>query len=319
MKLENKKILVTGGAGFIGSNLVEFLLARRGIKVVVYDNLSLGKKEFIAPFLKNSNFRFIKGDLLDKKKLGKEIRGIDIVFHLAANSDIRYGMKHPEVELKNGTIATANLLEVMRENNVREIVFTSTSAVYGDKPKVIPTPEDYGPLFPISFYGANKLASEALISAYCHNFGFRAWIFRFANIVGKNATHGVVFDFIRKLKDNPKELVILGNGKQAKPYLHVKECIEGMIYGVEKANDQLNYFNLACKGATAVNKIAQIVIQEMGLEDVKLRYTGGERGWPGDVPQVRLDPRKMKRLGWEARLSSDQAIRLGVKELLNQL
>ncbi|RKX94238.1 MAG: UDP-glucose 4-epimerase [Spirochaetes bacterium] len=319
MKLENKKILVTGGAGFIGSNLVEFLLARNGIEVVVYDNLSSGKREFIAPFFKNSNFRFIEADLLNKKKLAEEIKEIDIVFHLAANSDIRYGMRHPEVELKNGTIATSNLLEVMKENNVRKIVFSSTSAVYGDKPKVVPTPENYGPLFPISFYGAGKLACEGLISAYCHNFGFYAWIFRFANIVGKNGTHGVVFDFIKKLRKNPRELVILGNGEQSKPYLYVKECVEGMIYGVEKANDRLNYFNLSCRGATRVKKIAQIVTQEMGLKNVKFKYTGGERGWSGDVSQVRLDPRKMRSLGWESRLSSDQAIRLGVKELINQL
>jgi UDP-glucose 4-epimerase len=314
---KNKKIFITGGAGFIGSNLVEELLKEKA-KVIVYDNLSLGRKEFIIPFLKNSSFKFIKADLLNKKKLEESIKGTDIVFHMAANSDIPYGIKHPEVELKNGTIATSNLLEAMRKNNVKKIVFASTSAVYGDKPKIIPTPENYGPLFPISFYGASKLASEALISAYCHNFNFQAWIFRFANIIGKNGTHGVVFDFIKKLKKNPKELVILGDGEQAKPCLHVKECVEGMIYGLKKADQQLNFFNLACRGAIKVKKIAELVVKEMGLKNVRFKYTGGKRGWPGDVPQVRLDSKKMKKLGWEAKLTSDEAVKLGIKELVKQ-
>lgn len=316
-KLKKQKIFVTGGAGFIGSNLVEELLKEKA-KVIVYDNLSLGKKEFINPYLKNPDFKFIKADLLNKKKLEKSIKGSDIVFHMAANSDIPLGTKYPEVELKNGTIATFNILEAMKKNNIKKIVFASTSAVYGDKLKIIPTPENYGPLFPISFYGASKLACEGLISAFCHNYNFQTWIFRFANIVGKNGTHGAAYDFIKKLRKNPKELKILGDGKQAKPYLNVKECVEGMIHGFKNSNQQLNYFNLACFGATKVKTIAKAVVKEMELKNVKFKYTGGKRGWLGDVPQVRLDSTKMKKIGWKAKLSSDQAVKLGIKELVKQ-
>jgi len=318
MKLKNQKILVTGGAGFIGSNLVEILL-EKGAKVTVYDNLSLGKKEFLLPFIKDSKFKFVKADLLDRKKLDKIMHNKDTVFHMAANSDIPYGMKFPEVELKNGTIATHNVLESMRKNGVKKIVFASTSAVYGDKPKALPIPENYGPLFPISFYGASKLACEGLISAFCHNFGFQAWIFRFANVIGKNGTHGAALDFVKKLKKNPKELEILGDGKQAKPYINVKECVQGMIYGTKKANDQLNFFNLSCQGATSVKKIAKAVVGEMGLKKVKFKYTGGQRGWKGDVPQVRMDDKKIRKLGWKAKLTSDQAVKTGVRDLIEGL
>jgi len=317
MKLKNQKIFVTGGVGFIGSNLVEELLKEKA-KVVAYDNLSLGKREFLLPYFKNPNFKFIKGNLLDRKKLAKSIRGCHIIFHLAANSDIPYGIKYPKVELKNGTIATYNVLEAMRKNNIKKIVFASTSAIYGDRPKILPTSEDYGPLFPISFYGASKLASEGLISAFCHNFGFQAWIFRFANVIGKNGTHGVAFDFIKKLKKNPKELEILGDGNQSKPYLYVKECVEGILYGIRKANEQLNYFNLSCSGAIKVKTIATIVVKEMGLKNVKFKYTDTKRGWSGDVPQVRLDPNKINKLGWKAKLTSDDAVKLGVRELVKQ-
>lgn len=318
MRSKNKKILVTGGAGFIGSNLIEILL-KDGAKIIAYDNLSLGKKKFLLPYFKNSNFKFVKADLLDKKRLDKAMKGCDIVFHMAANSDIPYGMKYPEVELKNGTIATHNVLELMRKNKVKKIVFASTSAIYGDKPKVMPIPENYGPLFPISFYGASKLACESLISAFCHNFDFQSWIFRFANVIGKNGTHGAAFDFIRKLKKNSKELKILGDGKQAKPYLNVKECVDGIIYGTKKANDQLNYFNLTCQGATNVKKIAEAVIREMGFKKVKIKYTGGKRGWRGDVPQVRLDSKKINKLGWKTKLTSDQAVKTGVRDLVKSL
>jgi len=315
--IKNQKILVTGGAGFIGSNLAEVLL-EEGAKVTAYDNLSLGRKEFIFPFMRDFKFKFVKADLLNKKKLNEVMRGKDIVFHMAANSDIPYGMKHPEVELRNGTIATHNVLESMRKNGVKKIVFASTSAVYGDKPKVLPIPENYGPLFPISFYGASKLACEGLISAFCHNFDFQAWIFRFANVIGKNGTHGAALDFVKKLKKNPKELEILGDGKQAKPYINVKECTQGIIYGFKRANDQLNFFNLSCQGATSVKKIAKAVVKEMGLKKVKFKYTGGQRGWKGDVPQVRLDAKKINKLGWRAKLTSDQAVKVGVKDLLKQ-
>ncbi len=306
------KCFVTGGAGFIGSHLVNYLI--KEYKITVYDNMSFGKKEFISHHFKNKNFKFIKADLLNFKKLNKCIKSHDIIFHLAANSDISNNAI-TDTDLKNGTIATYNVLEAMRLNKIKQIIFASTSAVYGEA-KIKPTPEDYGPLFPISFYGASKLASEGLMSSFCHNFSMKAWIFRFANVVGKNATHGVIFDFIKKLNKNNKKLLVLGDGQQSKPYLHVKDCIEGMLYGWKNSNEEINYFNLGCEDATRVKYIAKMVVQEMGLKNVKFQYTGKERGWPGDVPQVRLDTSKINKIGWKAKLSSDQAVRKAIREIL---
>ena len=312
-----KKIFVTGGAGFIGSNLCAFLLDK-GHEVTAYDSLLLGRREFFRDFEENPRFRFVEADLLDREALSGEIKGHDLVFHMAANSDISRGAKHTDVDLKLGTIATYNVLETMRGGGVGEIVFASTSAVYGDDLRVVPTPEDYGPLFPISFYGASKLACEALISAFCHNYGIRAWIFRFANIIGRNGTHGAAFDFVERLKKDPSVLRVLGDGRQAKPYLHVSDCIEGMWFGCERAVEPLNYFNLSVEGATSVRVIAETAIRESGLTGTRVEYTGGERGWAGDVPQVRLDGGKLAGLGWTASRSSDEAVKLGVKELVGQ-
>jgi len=311
------KIFVTGGAGFIGSNLCGFLL-ERGHGVTAYDSLLLGRRAFVKDFREDPRFKFVKADLLDRKRLFREIAGHECVFHMAANSDIGRGAEHTDLDLNLGTVATYNVLEGMRLKGIRKIVFASTSAVYGDRPKIMPTPEDYGPLFPISFYGASKLACEALISAFCHHFGMRAWIYRFANILGRNGTHGAAFDFITRLVKNPARLKVLGDGRQAKPYLHVSDCIEGMWCGYAHAREALNYFNLAVEGSTTVRGIAERVIQEMGLTRVKIEYTGGERGWPGDVPQVRLDGKKLAGLGWKARRSSDEAVELGVRELVGQ-
>jgi len=293
-------------------------LRDRGYGVTAHDNLLLGRREFLNELKKNPRFAFVEADLLDRSRLMKEISGHDLVFHMAANSDISRGAKHTDVDLNLGTIATYNVLEAMRINDIRGIVFASTSAVYGDTPRVVPTPEDYGPLFPISFYGASKLACEALISAFCHNYGIRAWIYRFANIIGRNGTHGAAFDFVMRLINDPTRLSVLGDGTQAKPYLHVDECIEGMWFGYERAKEDLNCFNLSAEGATAVRKIAERVIRETGLAGAHIEYTGGKRGWPGDVAQVRLDGRKMADLGWRPRLTSDEALATGVKEMVAQ-
>jgi len=308
------KCFVTGGAGFIGSNLVDYLV--KGNKVTAYDNLSLGRKEFISHHLKNKDFSFIEADLLDFEKLKQSMKSHDVVFHMAANSDISNNSV-TDIDLKNGTIATYNVLESMRLNNIKHMIFASSSAVYGEA-KVKPTLENYGPLFPISFYGASKLAAEGLISSFCHNFSMKAWIFRFANIVGKNGTHGVIVDFIKKLKENDKKLLILGNGKQAKPYLHVNDCVEGMIHGWKNSNDKINCFNLGCKDVTTVNEIANMIVDAIGLKNVKFEYTGEECGWIGDVPQVNLDISRMSKIGWKAKLSSNQAVRKSVKELLKK-
>ena len=310
------KYFVTGGAGFIGSHLVDRLVSKGS--VTVYDDLSLGKENFISQHLENKNFQFVKGDLLNLEALKDITKEHDVVFHMAANSDISQGTKFSDIDLKQGTIATYNVLEAMRVNNIKKIIFASTSAIYGEA-KVMPTPEDYGPLLPISLYGASKLACEGLISAFCHLYGMQAWIFRFANIDGDRGTHGVIVDFVKKINKNPNELEILGDGNQAKPYLYVKDCVDGMLFGFEKSDNDVNYFNLGCEGNTNVKKIASMIVEEMGLKDVKFKFTGGKRGWRGDVPLVNYEIKKMTKLGWQAKYDSDGAVNKAIKEYLSKL
>ena len=310
-------VLITGGAGFVGSNLADRLLAE-GHRVTVFDDLSAGSLEFLRDCSKSQDFCFIQGDLLDPDAIRNAVRGQDVVFHLAANSDIEKGRQESDRDLRLGTLATFNTLDAMRDRGVRQLVFSSSSVVYGE-PSVIPTPEDYGPLFPISLYGASKLACEGLISAFAHNYGIQSWIFRFANICGRHGTHGAIVDFIKKLRANPRRLEVLGDGRQAKPNLHVSECVDGMVYGWTHAREQVNYFNLGCEGATSADDIAAYVIAALGLRDVEIVHTGGSRGWPGDVPQVRLDCSKMERLGWRARLTSNQAVERACHELAAEL
>jgi len=312
------KCFVTGGAGFIGSHLTDHLM-EKGHKVVVYDNLSLGREEFVRHHYSNPRFTFVRGDVLDFGLLQTSMTGSDIVFHLSANSDIVRSAKHTRIDLEQGTIATHNVLESMRSNGIRKIVFTSSNVVYGESKK-LPISEDYGPLFPISMYGASKLACEALISAFCHNFGFKSWIFRFANVTGPRVTHGVVLDFYRKLERNALELEVLGDGKQAKPYIEVRDLIDGMLFGFRNSNEWVNYFNLGTDGLTSVTVIAHEVIRVMGLRDVKLKFTGGVRGWPGDVARVSLDMSKLKALGWRPKYpSSDEACMAGINAIIHDL
>lgn len=311
------RVFVTGGAGFIGSALCGFLLDA-GHEVTAYDNLLLGRRDFLAPHGANPRFRFVEADLLDEDRLRREMAGHGLVFHLAANSDIGRGARETDLDLRIGTLATHRVLEAMRLNGAGEIVFASSSAVYGDRPRVVPTPEGYGPLFPISLYGASKLACEGLLTAFCHTFGMRAWIFRFANIIGINGTHGAAFDFTVRLKKDPSRLAVLGDGRQAKPYLHVSDCVAGMWFGYTHAREEVNCFNLAVDGATTVREIAEAVLREAGLTGTPIEYAGGERGWRGDVPQVRLDGHKLAALGWRASRSSGEAVRRGVRELVGQ-
>jgi UDP-glucose 4-epimerase len=317
MSMVSMRVLVTGGAGFIGSNLAERLLAER-CEVTVVDDLRGGSRENLAECFVNNRFNFVEQDLLDLEALREVMAGHDAVFHLAANSNIPEGRHQTDTDLKLGTLATYNVLEAMRQTGVRQIAFSSSSVVYGE-PARIPTPENYGPLFPISLYGASKLACEGLISAYCHNYGFQAWIFRFANICGRHGTHGVMIDFIRKLQADSHSLEVLGDGKQSKPYLHVSECVEAMLYVWQHPRaEALNFFNLGCEGATSTDRIAQLLLETMGLENVPLIHSGGERGWPGDVPQVRLDCAKLRALGWSAKYSSDEAVKRATKELFEE-
>ena len=239
----------------------------------------------------------------------------EVTWHLGANTGIVAGNNVTDLDLKNCTIATYNVLESMRQNSISKILFSSSATVYGDAQGVA-LAESYGPLLPISLYGAAKLACEGLISAYCHLFGIKAWVFRFGNIMGSRMGHGVLYDFIHKLRDNPKELVILGNGKQEKNYLTVDDCIDGMFFAFSHATDRCNIFNLGCSSAVKVTDIAHIVIDELKLKDVKLKYTGGEQGWPGDVPSVIYDVSKLRNLGWEVKHTSAEAIRIATKQLI---
>jgi len=310
------KAFVTGGAGFIGSHLADKLL-NRGDFVTSFDNLSSGKREFFKQHLNNDNFRFVEADLLDLDNVKKEIKGHDVIFHIAANPFVRLGEKQTRLDLEQGPIATYNILESMRLNEINKIVFSSSSVVYAETPKIA-IPETYGPTLPISLYGAGKLAAEGLISAFCGTFDFQAWIYRFANVVGTRGTHGVIVDFVEKLRKNPKELEILGDGKQQKPYLHVSDIVDGIIFGLDHSNDQINLFNLGCDSNTTVTRIAEMVVEEMGLKDVKFNYTGGKRGWAGDVPRFQLDISKINKLGWKESNTSDEAVRKAIREVLDK-
>ncbi len=306
-------VFVTGGAGFIGSHIVDRLIDD-GNSVTVYDNLSSGKREFIKHHLGDNKFTFIEADLIDNEKITEAIDGHDVVFHIAANPDVRMGAQQPNIAKKD-MLATYNLLDAMRENDIKKIVFSSSSVIYGETPP-FPLPEDYGPLLPISVYGAAKLAAEGLISSFCHTFDMQGWIYRFANVVGERGTHGVIVDFINKLRKNQNELEILGDGKQKKPYLDVKDTVDGMFFGFERANEQINLFNLGCDTTTEVTRIAELVVEEMGLQNVTFRYTGGKRGWKGDVPQFQFDVEKIGKLGWKAKYSSDEVIKKAIRAVL---
>lgn len=311
------RCFVTGGAGFIGSHLAETLLAA-GNPVTVFDNLSLGRREWIEHLLGRPGFRFVEADLRDQDAVREAMAGHDIVFHLGANTDIPRGNQDTRIDLENDIIATYNVLEAMRHHGIGRLLFASSSTVFGE-PAVRPTPEEIGPLLPISLYGAGKLACEGLISAYCHLFGMRAWIFRFGNVVGPRMGHGILHDFIAKLRRNPRELEILGDGNQEKNYFLVEDCIDGMLFALHHATDKpCDVFNLGCQSTIKATDIARIAVEEMGLNGVRFRYTGGRRGWPGDVPQVIYDVSKMKRLGWQARHTSEEAVRIAIRRLLGK-
>ena len=309
------RYFVTGGAGFIGSFVVDRLAERNA--VTVYDNLSTGREEFIAHHLGNPYFRFVKADLLDFNRLLTEMKDHESVWHLAANPDIRKGTEDTKVDLEQNTLATYNVLEACRRNDIKSVVFSSTSTIYG-RAKVIPTPEDAGPCLPISLYGASKLASEGLVSAYSELYGIKAWIYRFANIVGHRSTHGILFDMVAKLNKDRTRLEVLGDGKQRKSYLMVDECVDGMVFGFRKAKDRLNYFNLGAEDQITVRKIIEILIEEAKLKTVKVRYTGGESGWKGDVPRFLLSTKKMQKLGWKPEMTSEETIHAAARIVVRE-
>ncbi|WPO44297.1 NAD-dependent epimerase/dehydratase family protein [Tardiphaga sp. 42S5] len=307
------KCFVTGAAGFIGSTLVDRLLAD-GHSVVGYDNFVTGQRRFIEAALKSANFKLVEADLLNSDALRSAIAGCDMVFHLAANADVRFGTHHPFKDIEQNLIATYNVLEAMRANGIKKIAFSSTGSVYGEA-KVFPTPEDAP--FPVqtSLYGNSKIAAEGLISSYCEGFGFQGFIFRFVSILGERYTHGHVFDFYQKLLADPSKLEVLGNGKQRKSYLYVQDCIDAILIAVERANDRVNIFNLGQDEYCEVNQSIGWISERLQLKP-KLEYTGGERGWIGDNPFIFLDCSRMRALGWTPKVSIRQGVVMTLEYLI---
>jgi UDP-glucose 4-epimerase len=312
------KTLVTGGAGCIGSDLAAELLSR-GDEVVVVDNLSSGKLEHIDPLRRNPRFTFVEGDLEDPALVPSVMDGIATVYHLAANPDVKFSPGDAtDKDLRQNVICTYNVIEAMRRAGVRRLAFSSTSAVYGVSP-LQPIPESGFYPQPISLYGATKLGCEAMISAFQNLFGWQCWIFRFANIVGpkvRKKGRTVIGDFVVRLRENPHKLTILGDGKQAKSYLLSQECVDAMLFIVDHAQEPLAIYNLACDDSLQVTRIADMVVEAMGLRDVAYEFTGGEGGWPGDVPRFRLSPVKLNQLGWKAQYNSEEAVRLAIQSTI---
>jgi len=312
------KVLVTGGAGFIGSHLVDFLIDGGG-EVCVIDDLSAGSLDNLRRWESDLRLSFVKGDLLDPEAVIGALGGCDVVYHLAANPEVRASRASPEDHFKQNVEATYRLLEAVRRvGGVELFVFASSSTVYGEA-DMVPTPEDYGPLKPISHYGASKLAAEALVSAYASMYGFRAVIFRLANIIGPRSKHGVVYDFVEKLRADPGKLEVLGDGSQSKSYLYVDDCVRGMVMGAEEARDRVEVFNLGSDDRVSVMEIAGIVIEEMGVEGCEVRLTGGVnggRGWAGDVKVMQLDSSRLRSLGWRPALSGLEAVRETARALV---
>jgi UDP-glucose 4-epimerase len=308
------KAVVTGGAGFIGSHLVDRLLGE-GYSVTVVDNMACGCLENLKQHSNSSRLTVKKVDVRDRDKLDRIFVGHDVVFHMAAHANIRQSLVDHRADLDNNLIGTLNVLEAMYRNEIQDLVFASSSGVYGEA-TVRPTSEDFSPV-QTSLYGASKLACEAYAEAYTEFAPMKFWAFRFANVVGERCRRGVIWDFVHKLISNPSELEILGDGKQSKEYLHAQDCVNGMIIGYQKASGKVNIFNLGVDEQTLVDKVADIVIKEMSLKNVKRRYTGGPRGWIGDNPVVELSLSKIKKLGWRQEISSEEAIRRTTRWTLN--
>lgn len=301
-----RRALVTGAAGFIGSNLVDRLLME-GSEVVGYDNLSSGHLEFLDGAFESPGFRFVQGDVLDPDRLTQALEGCDQVFHLAANADVRHGLEHPRRDLEQNTIATSNVLEAMRAVGASRIAFSSTGSVYGE-PEVFPTPEDAP--FPVqtSLYAASKLASEGLIGAYCHGFGFVGVIFRFVSILGERYSHGHVYDFYRALREDPTRLRVLGDGRQEKSYLYVQDCLSGVLLGMRSQEQPgCTIYNLGRDDTVVVDDSIGIITRYLEVAPER-GYTGGRRGWPGDSPMIALDCSRIRALGWEPTVTIEESI-----------
>jgi len=299
------RYFITGCAGFIGSHLTDKLL-EAGHNVVGYDNFNTGFHQFLLNAKQSPHFTLINGDLLDRDMLANAMRHNDFVFHLAANADVRFGIEHPHKDLEQNTIATFNILEAMRLNNIHRIAFASTGSIYGET-QVIPTPETAP--FPIqtSLYGASKLAAEGLIQAYCEGFHFQSYIFRFVSILGERYTHGHVFDFYKQLQNDPTQLTVLGNGKQRKSYLYIHDCLNAMLFAIENTSEKINIFNLGTDDYTEVNDSIMWLCEYLKLTPT-IHYSGGDRGWIGDNPFIFLDTQKIRALGWKPQLNIQESV-----------
>jgi UDP-glucose 4-epimerase len=309
------RALVVGGAGFIGSHLCDALLAR-GMETWCADNLYLGQRRHVAHLLDRPDFCFQEIDVLERPALRRllEARPFDVVFHLAANSDIRAGTADAFLDLRLNLLTTVELLEAMRATGARRVVFAGTSAVFGENEARLH--EDAGPLRPISFYGASKLAAEGYLSVYAHTFGIAATVVRFPNVVGERATHGILFDFLRKLAATPGRLDVLGDGRQQKPYLYVADLVEALCVVLERQREVFDVYHAAGEGSTSVREIAEIVVEAAGAPGTEIVFGGGDRGWPGDVPRFAYDTRKLAALGWRPRFTSTAAVRHAVRRIL---
>ncbi len=310
-----KNYFITGGAGFIGGHLANYLFDNTKSRITIYDNFENGR---IYPFgerIKDSRLQIIKGDVKDLGRLKNSMVGHDVIYHLASNADIAAAANDPSIDFWNGTYLTHNVLEAMTLNKIKKILFTSGSGVYGDVPNT-PIPENYDQMIPISTYGTCKLSSEALISAYSHMFDITGTIVRFANVVGPHQTHGVAYDFIRRLLSDSSQLKIFGDGKQTKPYVHVSDILNAFSLLENKFNNGHNVFNVGSDDFLTVNQIAGIVIDKMKLRNVVYNYTGGSRGWKADVPIYRLETSKIRKLGWLNIYNSFQAVEHAVDSML---
>ena len=300
-----EKVIVTGAAGFIGSNVVDMLL-KQGCEVIGLDNFSTGNEKFIKDASKNNNFQLVNCDLLQPNEFEEYFHQSDIIFHLAANADVRFGVEHPSKDLEQNTIATFNVLEAMRKHNISKIIFASTGAMYGEA-KIFPTPEDTSMPIQTSLYGASKLACESMIQAYCEGFNMQTWIFRFVSILGNRYSHGHVYDFCKQLREDPSNLYVLGDGLQRKSYLHIEDCISAIWTGLNKSNSKVNIFNLGASDYCQVKDSVKWITNRLNL-DPKISFSGGERGWIGDNPFVFLDTERIRSLGWKQQYSIKKSV-----------
>ncbi len=302
---------VIGGAGFIGSHLVDRLVSRG--EVTIFDNMTVGKRAFVADHLASGRAKLVVADALDLDALKAAMPGHDVVFHLAANPEARWGLERTRLDLEQGTIATYNALESARLNDIKQVVFASSGTVYGNVTH--PCAETETNQLPISLYGASKLAGEALLSAYVECFGFTGTIVRFGNVVGPRGTHGAILDFCKKIKAHPEYLDVLGDGRQAKPYLHVTDCVAGVLHAFDKGEGRLRIYNLAPPDITSVKRIAELCVKASPHKNARIEYAGGSQGWAGDVPVSRINPGKLAALGFRVRFTSDEAVDAAVREI----